>query len=126
MYPSHLKYTREHEWISIEGNKAVIGITEYAQKALGDVVFVELPELERKVEIGEAFGVVESVKAVSDIYAPCSGIITAVNETLLDSPELINQDPYGDGWIIEMEISELADDLLSAEEYEDLIAREAE
>ncbi|MBZ4654807.1 MAG: glycine cleavage system protein [Peptococcaceae bacterium] len=126
MYPSHLKYTREHEWISIEGNKAVIGITEYAQKALGDVVFVELPELERKVEIGEAFGVVESVKAVSDIYAPCSGTITAVNEALLDSPELINQDPYGDGWIIEMEISELSGDLLSAEEYEDLIAQEAE
>ncbi|QNB45176.1 glycine cleavage system protein GcvH [Thermanaerosceptrum fracticalcis] len=126
MYPSHLKYTREHEWISIEGDKAVIGITDYAQKALGDVVFVELPELERRVEAGEAFGVVESVKAVSDINAPCSGIITAVNEALLDSPELINQDPYGDGWIIEMEISELSEDLLSAEEYEDLIAREAE
>lgn len=126
MYPSHLKYTKEHEWISIEENMAVIGITEHAQKALGDVVFVELPELERKLEIGEAFGVVESVKAVSDIYAPCSGIVTAVNEALLDSPELINQDPYGDGWIIEMEISELSEDLLSAEEYEDFIAREAE
>ena len=126
MYPSHLKYTKEHEWISIEENKAVIGITEHAQKALGDVVFVELPEVERKLEIGEAFGVVESVKAVSDIYAPCSGIVTAVNEALLDSPELINQDPYGDGWIIEMEISELSEDLLSAEEYEEFIAREAE
>ncbi len=124
MYPEKLRYTKEHEWILVEGKKGVVGITEYAQHSLGDVVFVELPEVGRKLKIGEAFGVVESVKAVSDIYSPCSGIVKAVNESLLDSPEILNQDPYGEGWLIEMEVEELDSELLNSAEYADFVAEE--
>lgn len=121
--PKELRYSKEHEWIKIEDNKGFIGITEFAQKALGDVIFVELPEVGRQLGVGEVFGVVESVKAVSDIYAPCSGSVAAINEAVLDSPELVNQDPYGDGWLIEIDIEEIPDDLLSAEEYEAILAQ---
>ncbi|NLW24530.1 MAG: glycine cleavage system protein GcvH [Clostridia bacterium] len=122
MYPNNLKYSKEHEWVDLESKK--IGITHYAQESLGDVVFVELPEVGAEFEVGDSLGVVESVKAVSDVYSPVSGKVTAVNEALLDNPELINQDPYGEGWIVEMEITGGEEDLLSAEEYERLIKEE--
>lgn len=122
MYPNNLKYSKEHEWVDLESKK--IGITHYAQESLGDVVFVELPEVGAEFEVGDSLGVVESVKAVSDVYSPVSGKVIAVNEALLDNPELINQDPYGEGWIVEMEITGGEEDLLSAEEYERLIKEE--
>ena len=122
MYPSNLKYTKEHEWVDLETNR--IGITYYAQESLGDVVFVELPEVGDDLEAGDTFGVIESVKAVSDLYAPVSGKIVAINENLLDSPELVNQDPYVKGWIIEIEITSGEEELLSAEDYEKLIKEE--
>ena len=105
--PSELKYTPEHEWVRVdEGSGTVrIGITDYAQEALGDVVYVSLPELGATVSAGAAFGEVESTKSVSDLYAPVSGTVTARNETLDATPELINSDPYGDGWIVEIELS---------------------
>lgn len=100
MYPENLKYTKDHEWVLVEGNnKARVGITFFAQKELGDVVFVDLPEVGAAASAGNDFAVVESVKAVSDIYAPVSGQIVEVNQALADSPELINSDPYGEGWI---------------------------
>ncbi|MFZ5944104.1 MAG: glycine cleavage system protein GcvH [Bacillota bacterium] len=122
MYPQNLKYTKEHEWVDLESKK--IGITQYAQEALGDVVFVELPEVGVQLEAGDSLGVVESVKAVSDIYAPLSGKIIAVNEELLDNPELINQDPYGKGWILQMEITGGEEELLVVEAYKKLIEEE--
>ncbi|MCR4441155.1 MAG: glycine cleavage system protein GcvH [Peptococcaceae bacterium] len=124
MGESELKYTREHEWIKVEGTKALVGITDYAQEALGDVVFVELPEVGKELEIGDVLGVVESVKAASDVYSPCRGKVTAVNEALFNNPELVNKDPYGDGWMVEMEFTELAGDLLSEEQYEARLAEE--
>ncbi|KJS84703.1 MAG: glycine cleavage system protein H [Peptococcaceae bacterium BICA1-8] len=122
MYPENLKYTKEHEWVDLETKK--IGITQYAQEALGDVVFVELPEVGTILEVGDSIGVVESVKAVSDIYAPVSGKVIAVNEELLDSPELINQDTYGKGWILQMEITEGEEDLLDAKGYQKIVEEE--
>ncbi len=118
--PGELQYTKTHEWVRMEGDTATIGITEHAQDELGDVVFVELPEEGRTLGAGEAFGAVESVKAVSDLYAPLAGEVVGVNEALGDSPEKINEDPYGDGWILKIRVSGEAD-LLSAEAYEKLI-----
>jgi glycine cleavage system H protein len=120
--PKELKYSREHEWIMVEGNKARIGITEFAQSELGDVVFVELPTVGTAVTAGNAFSVVESVKAVSDIYAPVSGSIVAVNEILADQPELINSDPYGKGWIVVVEMTDSSelDSLLDNKAYQEL------
>jgi glycine cleavage system H protein len=117
--PEDLKYTREHEWVSIEGSVATIGITDHAQEQLGDVVFVELPAVGDRVEKADAFGVVESTKAVSDVYAPLSGEVAEVNDDLPDNPELINEDPYGDGWMVKVTIGDKADleDLMTAEEY---------
>jgi glycine cleavage system H protein len=117
--PEDLKYTREHEWVSIDGSVATIGITDHAQEQLGDVVFVELPAVGDRVEKADAFGVVESTKAVSDVYAPLSGEVTEVNDDLPDNPELINEDPYGDGWMVKVTIGDKADldDLMTAEEY---------
>jgi len=120
MYPDDLRYSQEHEWVRVEGdNRARIGITDYAQRELGDVVFVDLPQVGDQVSAGDAFAVVESVKAVSDIYAPVSGKVVEVNEALTSSPELINTAPYGDGWIavIEMEAPSELDDLLDADGY---------
>ena len=113
-------YTREHEWVRIEGKKAEIGITYHAQKALGDIVFVELPEIDDEIDSGDEFGSVESVKAVSSLFMPVSGRITAVNTELKDSPELINEECYDDGWMIRVELikPDESADLLSAEEYE--------
>ena len=123
MYPENLKYTREHEWLRIENDVAVIGITDYAQDQLGDVVYVELPEVGSQVSQFEVCGTIESVKTVADLYAPISGEVIKINEALDDTPELINNEPYGAGWIIEIKIKDTneIEKLLSAESYEALI-----
>lgn len=121
--PEELQYTKTHEWVRREDDVATVGITEHAQDELGDVVFVELPEKGASFGAGDAFGTVESVKAVSDLYAPVGGEVVEVNEALNDAPEKINEEPYGDGWIIRLRISEEAD-LLSAEEYEKVLEEE--
>jgi len=123
--PGDLQYTKSHEWVRREEDTATIGITDHAQDELGDVVFVELPEKGTSFSAGDSFGTVESVKAVSDLYAPVGGEVVEVNETLNDSPELINEEPYGGGWMIRLRISEDGD-LLSAEEYEKLVEEESE
>jgi glycine cleavage system H protein len=122
--PSDLRYTRDHEWIRVDGDEATVGITQYAADQLGDIVFVELPEAGRYLEEAKAFGVVESVKAVSDLFAPVSGEVTAVNDALASSPELVNSDPYGAGWMLKLRIAEPAelDELLDGEAYDDLVA----
>ncbi|MEO1449711.1 MAG: glycine cleavage system protein GcvH [Bacteroidota bacterium] len=118
-FPAELLYTAEHEWIRIEGDTATVGITAFAQSELGDIVYVEIETLDEEVERDEVFGTVEAVKTVSDLYMPISGIVSEVNEALADTPELVNQDPYGKGWMIKIKISEeIADaDLLSQEDY---------
>ena len=108
-YPAGLKYTRDHEWIEIAGDQGRVGITEFAQDSLGDIVFVEAPETGTALAAGDSFTEVESTKSVSDIYAPVSGSIVAINETLDGSPELLNSDPYGDGWICTIEMSDPAE-----------------
>ena len=115
--PADLKYTKEHEWVRIEGDTATVGITDHAQEALGDIVFVELPEIGRTVAPGEAFAVVESVKAVSDVYAPVGGEIVEVNAELEGAPEKVNTDPYGAGWIAKIRMSGDTVELLSDDEY---------
>ena len=122
-FPEDLKYTREHEWVLIDGSTATIGITDHAQHQLGDVVFVELPAVGDRVERSEAFGVVESTKAVSDVYAPLSGEVAEINDDLPDNPELINEDPYGDGWMVKITLGDKADleDLMTADEYRKFI-----
>ena len=121
--PEELQYTRSHEWVRTEGDTATIGITDYAQDELGDIVFVELPEQGATIEAGDSFGTLESVKAVSDLYAPVGGEVVEVNEALGDSPEKINEDPYGEGWIIKLRVSEEGD-LLSASDYEQFLEEE--
>jgi len=118
-FPKDLLFTMEHEWIRIVGNKGVVGISEFAQDQLGDVVFVELPEVGAKLEQGSTFGVVESVKTVSDLYAPMSGTVTAVNKDLEAQPELVNAESYGKGWIMEIELSDPKETkkLLTPEKY---------
>ncbi len=115
--PADLKYTKEHEWARIEDDVATVGITDHAQEALGDIVFVELPEIGRQVAPGEAFAVVESVKAVSDVYAPVGGEVIEVNEELENAPEKVNTDPYGAGWIAKIRMSGETVELLSDDEY---------
>jgi len=126
--PDELKYTKEHEWASIEGNSVTVGITDYAQDALGEIVYIELPGEGDEVTKDEPFGAVESTKSVSDLYAPVSGEVIEVNEMLLDSPEVINEDPYGEGWMIKVKMYDPAelDDLMDAEEYVEYIEKEAE
>jgi glycine cleavage system H protein len=124
-YPKDYKYTREHEWIQVSGNTGLVGITDHAQESLGDIVFVELPKLGATLDVGKTFGTVESVKAVSELYAPVSGKVTAINESLSQAPEEINKDAHR-AWMIKMELAN-ADDLkslLSAEDYEKYIAEE--
>ena len=123
-YPEELKYHPEHDWARIEGSEATFGITWYAQDALGEVVFYEPPEVGAEVSKDKPYAEVESVKAVSDVYAPLSGEITAVNETLADSPEQINEDPYGEGWMVKVKLSDPseAEELLDAVAYRDLLA----
>ncbi len=121
--PKELKYTKDHEWARIEGDVATVGITDYAQGELGDIVFVELPKAGSSVSQGDSFGTIEAVKAVSDLYAPLSGEITEVNAALDEAPETVNNSPYGDGWMIKIKISDPSevDNLLSADDYEKLI-----
>ena len=121
MYPSELKYTNDHEWIRLDGGEARVGITEYAQKQLGDVVFLELPDVGRVLERGEVFGTIESVKAVSELFTPVSGEVTAVNKALVERPETVNTDPHG-SWMITIKLAEGADqsDLLDAGQYTEL------
>ena len=122
--PEDLQYTKSHEWVRIEGDTATIGITDHAQDELGDVVFVELPEEGATFDAGESFGTVESVKAVSDLYTPVGGEVVEVNSALEDAPENINEDPYGEGWIVKLRTTDGAD-LLSPEEYEQVVAEES-
>ncbi len=118
--PGELKYTKEHEWIRLEGDVATIGITDYAQGELGDVVFVELPAAGDAVKENDTFGTIEAVKAVADLYSPLDGEVVEVNEALEDAPDTVNNDPYGDGWMVKVKVADGAavDHLLSAEEYQ--------
>jgi glycine cleavage system H protein len=121
--PEELQYTKSHEWVRTEGDTATIGITDHAQDELGDVVFVELPEVGATFDAGDSFGTVESVKAVSDLYTPVGGEVVGVNEALNDQPEKINEDPYGEGWIVKLSVSDEGD-LLSASDYEQFLEEE--
>jgi len=122
--PEELKYTEEHEWVKIEGNIATIGITDFAQGELGDIVYLEIDSLDSEIALNEVFGTVEAVKTVSDLFMPVGGKVIEINSTLEDNPELVNEDPYGEGWIIKIDISDLSevDSLLSPEDYKNLIA----
>ena len=121
--PSELKYSKEHERVKVEGNTVTIGITEYAQGELGDIVFVELPEVDDEINEGDTFGSVESVKTVSELYAPVSGKVVESNEELEDSPEFVNESPYEKAWMVKVELSDESqlDDLLSADQYKEMI-----
>ncbi|MGA0862981.1 MAG: glycine cleavage system protein GcvH [Ilumatobacteraceae bacterium] len=120
--PSNLRYSKDHEWVLVEGSVARVGITDYAQDALGDIVYVQLPEVGSSVTVGDSFGEIESTKSVNDVYAPVSGTVTAVNEALRDRPELLNSDPYGEGWICEISAASIDDDgLMSAGDYDQLV-----
>ncbi len=125
-FPGDLKYTKEHEWVKEEDGHYVIGISDYAQDSLGDVVFVELPQEGAEVTKDETFGVVESVKAVSDLYSPLTGTVVEVNDAIVDSPEVINDDPYGDAWMIKVKAGDPAEttEFLSAEDYQKFIEEE--
>ena len=122
--PEELKYTEEHEWVKIEDNIATIGITDFAQGELGDIVYLEIDSLDSEIGLNEVFGTVEAVKTVSDLFMPVGGKVIEINSTLEDNPELVNEDPYGEGWIIKIDISDLSevDNLLSPEEYKNMIA----
>lgn len=121
--PAELKYTKEHEWVKVDGNTATVGITDWAQGELGDIVFVELPDVGEEIKQMDAFGTIEAVKAVSELYAPLSGKVVEVNSALDDDPMAINKDPYGDGWMIKVEVSDAQqlEQLLDAGGYKDII-----
>ncbi|NPA75361.1 MAG: glycine cleavage system protein GcvH [Euryarchaeota archaeon] len=125
MYPEDLKYTKTHEWVKVEGNRAKVGITHYAQEQLNDIVYVELPEVGTHFNKGEAFAVVESVKSASDIYMPVTGTVVAVNEDIVDSPELLNEDPYTN-WMVEMELENPAEleELMDVNTYKEYVEKE--
>lgn len=118
--PEHLKYTEEHEWLSLDGDVATVGVTDFAQDSLGDIVFVELPDQGDEISAGEPCGELESTKSVSELYAPVSGEVVAVNEDIRDTPELVNSDPYGDGWLFRVRVGELPE-LLDAADYAEII-----
>lgn len=122
-FPANLRYTKDHEWISLEGDVATIGITDYAQRELGDIVYVEVDTIGKKLEAGEVFGTVEAVKTVSDLFLPVSGTITELNSALGNAPELVNNDPYGEGWMVKMTVSNPADveALMGAAAYEAVV-----
>jgi glycine cleavage system H protein len=124
MVPGDLRYTKEHEWVRVDGDEAVVGITKFAADQLGDIVFVELPDVGRALDAHATFGVVESVKAVSDLFAPVAGEVTATNEALAGSPELVNSDPFGEGWMLRVRLADAAqlDGLMDAAAYEQLTA----
>jgi glycine cleavage system H protein len=125
-YPDDLRYSKEHEWARAADGRVTIGITEYAQDALGEVVYVELPRTDSEVTKEATFGVIESVKAVSDLYSPITGKVVEVNSALIDTPEMVNSEPYGDGWLIVAEPADVAelDELMSAKEYEEFVESE--
>lgn len=127
MYPKDLKYDTEHEWVKVDGDVATIGISDFAQDQLGEVVYVDLPAVGDEIIAGESFGEVESVKSVSELISPLSGDIVEINETLGDAPETVNEDCYGDGWMIKIKMADAAqtDDLMSADDYEAFITEEA-
>jgi glycine cleavage system H protein len=122
-FPATLRYTKDHEWIKLEGNTATIGITDFAQRELGDIVYVEVETIGKPLEAGAVFGTVEAVKTVSDLYLPIAGTITELNPALANAPELVNTDPYGDGWMVKMTVSNAADvdKLLDSKGYESLV-----
>jgi glycine cleavage system H protein len=122
--PADLKYTKEDEWIRVDGDEATVGITDYAQDSLSDIVYLELPDVGDSLALGDTFGVVESVKAAADLYMPLSGEITAVNDTLIDAPETVNSDPFGDAWMIRLKMSDPSqlDDLMDAAAYTEYLA----
>jgi len=124
MYPDNLRYTKEHEWVSMKEATGTIGVTHFAQKELGDVVFVELPEVGRTLKAGEEFGTIESVKAVSEVYAPVTGEVIEINSALVDHPEMINEDPYGRGWILKIRLSSPGEaaSLMDAAAYQTFVA----
>ena len=126
-YPQELLYTTDHEWARVEGSIVTVGITDHAQESLGDIVFVELPEVDQELTSGDTFGVVESVKAVSDLYAPCDGVVVEVNEELENTPELVNEDSYVDGWLVKIKITsaEAVSHLMDAAEYQAHVDAEA-
>jgi glycine cleavage system H protein len=126
-YPADFRYTREHEWIHVDGNVATIGITDHAQHELGDIVYVDLPKIGSSAEAGKTFGSVESVKAVSDIYAPVSGEVVEVNEGLATAPELLNQDPHGEAWLIKVRLSapDEIKHLMGAPDYQEYVGAES-
>ena len=128
MLPDDCKYSKEHEWVRVDGAKGTVGITDYAQKQLGDVVYVELPEVGTKVGVMEVFGTVESVKAVSELFSPVPGEVVEANQTLMDSPELINSDPYGNAWLIVLKIDDESalDELMDATQYQEYLDKEVE
>ncbi|MFI9026221.1 glycine cleavage system protein GcvH [Streptomyces sp. NPDC053560] len=123
--PADLSYSKDHEWLRLEGDRATIGITDYAQRQLGDIVYVELPKAGERFDAGDPFGSLESVKAVSEVYLPLAGTVLTVNDSLADSPEQINEDPYGEGWLLVCRFSGSTAELLSAEEYEAYLREEA-
>lgn len=127
MTPEDSRYAKSHEWIHVEGEIGTIGITEYAQKELGDVVFVELPAVGTELELGDELGSIESVKAVSELFTPVSGEVIEVNEALADKPDLVNSDPYGDGWMVRVRLSrpDETEEMMTAEEYDEYVEREA-
>ena len=127
-YPDTLTYSKDHEWLRVSGDEGVIGISEFAQESLGDIVYVELPKVGDKFEAGDPFGSVESVKSVNELFIPVSGEVIEINETLADSPELVNSDSYKDGWMVKIKILDTAeiDSLLSSVEYEDFIKEQAD
>jgi glycine cleavage system H protein len=120
MYPNDFRYTKDHEWIKVEGDEAVVGITDFAQNQLGDIIYVELPAVGKELAARQSLGVVESVKSVSDVYAPVSGIVTAVNEALAQTADLLNKDPHGQGWIVRIRMKDKKDveSLFKAGDYE--------
>jgi glycine cleavage system H protein len=121
--PQDLRYTKEHEWVRLEGDTATIGITDYAQGELGDIVFIEVETVDEEIAVEEVFGSIEAVKTVSDLFSPLSGVVTEFNEALEDTPEAVNNDPYGTGWVIKMKITDTAEfeELMTAEAYAALI-----
>ena len=123
-FPENLRYTKDHEWVKIEGDEATVGITDFAQRELGDIVYVEIESVGKELKAGEIFGTVEAVKTVSDLYLPLSGSVSVVNPNLNSNPEAVNSDPYGEGWMIKMKVSNPTelDGLLSSEAYQKLVA----
>lgn len=123
--PQNLKYTNDHEWIKVDGNIGIIGITDYAQGELGDIVFIDIDPDLQEINNGDSFGSIEAVKTVSDLFAPCSGKVVEINSKLEDEPQLVNSDPYGDGWLIKIEISDLSelDNLMDSESYKNQIGQ---